>query len=95
MAGGGHGLLKISLGPNMPNPSTAVSGVARPQGRQSAAVFYHFGHPTPYTYGEERDFEITFCLENNECQPRVQRCERKLGGSGNRFGGELGENKIL
>jgi hypothetical protein len=28
----------------------AVSGVARPQSGQSAAVFYSLGHPTPYTY---------------------------------------------
>jgi hypothetical protein len=28
----------------------AVSGVARLQGEQPAAVFYPFGHPTPYNY---------------------------------------------
>jgi hypothetical protein len=28
----------------------ALSGVARPQVRQTAAVFYPFGHPTPYAY---------------------------------------------
>jgi hypothetical protein len=29
---------------------TAVSRAARPQGGRPAAVFYPFGHPTPYTY---------------------------------------------
>jgi hypothetical protein len=28
-----------------------VSGVARPQGAQPAAVSNPFGHPTPYAYG--------------------------------------------
>jgi hypothetical protein len=50
--------LKFHLGPPcLPfyalmniNSLTAVSRVARPQGRQLAAVFYPFGHPTPYAY---------------------------------------------
>jgi hypothetical protein len=29
----------------------AVSGVARPQGKQPAAVFYPLGYPTPYGLG--------------------------------------------
>jgi hypothetical protein len=29
----------------------AVSGVAHLQGKRLAAVFYPFGHPTPYSYG--------------------------------------------
>jgi hypothetical protein len=28
----------------------AVSGVAHQQSEQPAAVFYPFGHPTPYAY---------------------------------------------
>jgi hypothetical protein len=39
MARGGHEL-----------PETAVSGVARPQDGRPAAVFYPFGHPTPYAH---------------------------------------------
>jgi hypothetical protein len=42
----GHGLPKVSL----EYPSTAISGVARPQGGWPAAVFYPFGHPTPDVY---------------------------------------------
>jgi hypothetical protein len=49
----GHGLPKVSPGPAMPcegaTPETA--GVARPQGGQPAAVFFPFGHPTPYANG--------------------------------------------
>jgi hypothetical protein len=30
----------------------AFSGVALPQGRQPATVFYPLGHPTPYAYAE-------------------------------------------
>jgi hypothetical protein len=67
MARGGHGLPKVSHGPAMPNPSTpfgratpeialrSVSGVTHPQGGQPAAVFYPFGHPTPYAYERDRD----------------------------------------
>jgi hypothetical protein len=29
------------------------SGVAHPQGKQSVAIFYPFGHPTPYAYGSK------------------------------------------
>jgi hypothetical protein len=29
----------------------AISGVAHPQGGRPAAIFYLFGHPTPYNYG--------------------------------------------
>jgi hypothetical protein len=59
MARGGRGLPKVSCGPAMPYPSmpcgqaipeTAISGVARQQGRWPASVFYLFGHPTPYAY---------------------------------------------
>jgi hypothetical protein len=57
MARGGLGLLKGSLRHTMPNPSmpcthakpeTAVSGMARSQGRTPVAVFYPLGQPTPY-----------------------------------------------
>jgi hypothetical protein len=45
MARGGHGLPNVSPGPY------AVSVVTRPQGRRPVAVFYPFGHTTPYGYG--------------------------------------------
>jgi hypothetical protein len=44
----GHGLPKVSLGPAVPNPYKLCG----PQGRP-AAVFYPFGHPTPYAYEGE------------------------------------------
>jgi hypothetical protein len=44
MAKGIHGLPKVSPGPAMPDPS----GVARPQGRWPAPIFYPLGYPTPY-----------------------------------------------
>jgi hypothetical protein len=55
MVRGGHGLHKVLHGTTMPYPSTpypskAVSGVARLQGGQPTAVFYPFGHPTPYAH---------------------------------------------
>jgi hypothetical protein len=62
MARDGHGLPKVLLGPAMPDPSTpcgratpvtaltTISGVACPQGSRPAAVFYAFGHHTPYDY---------------------------------------------
>jgi hypothetical protein len=49
MAKDGHGLPKVSPGPAMPS-LTAVSAVARLQGRRLTAVFYPFGHPSPYAY---------------------------------------------
>jgi hypothetical protein len=60
MARGGHGLAKVSPGPTKPYPSTpyrratpetAVSGMTRPLARRSTALFYPFGHPTPYAHG--------------------------------------------
>jgi hypothetical protein len=63
IAKGGHGLPKVSPRPAMhdtstpygwPTPETALSGVACPQGGRPAAIFYPFGHPTPYAYGAER-----------------------------------------
>jgi hypothetical protein len=42
MAWGGHELPKVSPGPAMPY----LLGVAHPQGRRPAAVFYPLGHPT-------------------------------------------------
>jgi hypothetical protein len=41
-------LLHPAGGTPLKRPRTAVSGVARPQGGRPAAVFYPFGHPTPY-----------------------------------------------
>jgi hypothetical protein len=69
MARGGHGLPKVSSWPAMPysstpcglvTPETVVSWVSRLQGGlRPVAVFYPFGHPTPYTYeGKE---ELLFC----------------------------------
>jgi hypothetical protein len=62
MARGGHGLLNVSLGPAMLNPSMPC-GRATPetalrwfqvwpsmQGGWPAAVFYPFGRPMPYAY---------------------------------------------
>jgi hypothetical protein len=60
MARAGHGLPQVSPWAAIPDPSTpcgratpqndltAVWGVAHPQGGRPAAVFYPFGHPTPY-----------------------------------------------
>jgi hypothetical protein len=61
-ARGGHGLPKVLPGSAMPylsaghplNGLMAVSVVARPQGEQPAAIFYPFGHPTRYTYDNNR-----------------------------------------
>jgi hypothetical protein len=62
MAMGGYGLHKVSPGPALPYPCKPcgqaipktvlepISGVARPLGRPLAAMFYPFGHPTPYAY---------------------------------------------
>jgi hypothetical protein len=46
MGRGGHRLPKVSHMPVMPDPSTPC-GRATPE----TAVFYPFGHPTPYAYG--------------------------------------------
>jgi hypothetical protein len=46
MAWGEHGLPKVSPEPAMPNPLTPL----QPLPGQPAAVFYPFGHPTPYAY---------------------------------------------
>jgi hypothetical protein len=43
-----HGLPKVSTGPAMPNPYTAVWEVARPQGGRPVAVFFPLGYPFPY-----------------------------------------------
>jgi hypothetical protein len=45
MAKGGHGLSKVSPGPTMPDPSTPCG-----QATHKMAVFYPFGHHTPYAY---------------------------------------------
>jgi hypothetical protein len=63
MAEGGHGFPNVSHGPAMLHLSTprgrgtgemamwgGPSGVVHLQGRQPAAVFYPFGHPTPYAW---------------------------------------------
>jgi hypothetical protein len=42
--------LLCPLGGPILNWLYSVSGVARLQSRQPAAVFYHFRHPTPYAY---------------------------------------------
>jgi hypothetical protein len=44
--------------PGLPCPTllTAVSGVARPQGRWHVTVFYPFGYPTSYGYGYANEF---------------------------------------
>jgi hypothetical protein len=67
---GGHGLPKVSPELAMPDPSrpcgratpdTAVSGVAHPQGRRPAAVFYPFEHPMPYAHDERmKDMAVLF-----------------------------------
>jgi hypothetical protein len=49
----------------MPDPSTAVSGVARPLGGRSVAVYNPFGHPTPYAYGQDLE-STTQVLSPNE-----------------------------
>jgi hypothetical protein len=50
MARGGHGLLKVSPGHVMLDPSTPC-GWTTPQGGWPAAVFFPLGHPTLYVYG--------------------------------------------
>jgi hypothetical protein len=60
MARSDHGLTKVSLRPartysalqvvHPRNGLMAVSGVVHPQGRWPTAVFYPFGHVTPYVY---------------------------------------------
>jgi hypothetical protein len=59
MTRGGYGLPKVSPGCAMPYLSMpcgrailepAVSGVARSQSGQPAAIFYPLGHDTPYAY---------------------------------------------
>jgi hypothetical protein len=60
MARGGYGLPKVSTGTAMPYPCTPC-GRAIPetalQGERPVAVFYPFGHPTPYAYGEDTPTE--------------------------------------
>jgi hypothetical protein len=43
----------FSLGPAMPYLTLLmdISGVNHPQGKRHAVIFYLFGHPTPYDYG--------------------------------------------
>jgi hypothetical protein len=57
MARGCHELPTLSLGPAMPDPHMlcrlARAGVDHPQCGQPAAVFFPFGHPTPYAYVEK------------------------------------------
>jgi hypothetical protein len=108
-AKGGHGLPGVSPGPAIPYPSTpcgwttpeialyyiviAVSGVAHPQGGQPAAVFYPFGHPTPYAHtspSQDRQpanrtvatwsFLEHYCIETREGGPLAGRavCSRPL-----------------
>jgi hypothetical protein len=69
MARGGHRLPKKSLGPAMPDPSmprgqatpeTALQPYTRFRGAPPAAVFYPFGHPTPYAYESSRNRGILF-----------------------------------
>jgi hypothetical protein len=61
MARGGPELLKVSLRPIMPDPSTpcggrplkwpySLSGVVYPQSGRPAAIFYPLEHPKPYAY---------------------------------------------
>jgi hypothetical protein len=58
MARGGHELPKVSLGPTMPDPSGGPP-LKRPYSHFSdgppagrpVAIFYPFGHPTPYASG--------------------------------------------
>jgi hypothetical protein len=45
MARGGHGFPKVSLGPAMPDPFRPCRWAIL-----ETAVFYPFGHPTPYAY---------------------------------------------
>jgi hypothetical protein len=85
MARGGHGLPKVSPGPALPNPSrlyalhaghprnslTAVSRMARAPGGRPAAVFYPFGHLTPYAYDFCPDRKFGF-LQN--CRVCVDLC---------------------
>jgi hypothetical protein len=58
-------------------PLTAVSGVARPQSGWPAAVFYLFGHPTPYTYACKRWSRIGKHFERRFTQRRAQ--SHKMG----------------
>jgi hypothetical protein len=51
MARGGHGLPKVSLEPAMPDPSIDLRGPPlKREGRRPKAVFYHFGHLTPFRF---------------------------------------------
>jgi hypothetical protein len=47
MAWGGHKLPKVSAGPAMPDLSMPC-GVAHPQGKRPAAVFFPMGRLTPH-----------------------------------------------
>jgi hypothetical protein len=62
MARGGHGLLKVSYGPAMPNLLCPAGGPPLKQpyslligglltGRATCDRLIPFGHPTPYAYG--------------------------------------------
>jgi hypothetical protein len=67
MARGGHGLLKVSLGPAMPyllhpagepplkRPNSRFRG--GPQSGWLATIFYPRGHPTLYAYASHPQFE--------------------------------------
>jgi hypothetical protein len=71
MAGGSHGLCKVSPGPVMPDPFTLCGRANRPPlpygrfrggppaGGRSAAILYPFGRPTPYAY--DRTATSTAC----------------------------------
>jgi hypothetical protein len=61
MARGGHGLPKVSLGPDMPYLSMLCGwsplkqsygrfGGARLQDRLAVAIFHPLGHPIPYAH---------------------------------------------
>jgi hypothetical protein len=67
MARGGHGLPQVSPGPTMPDPSTPyrratpkTAGVAQPQDRRPAAVFYPYVHPNPCAYAGKKLFAFSF-----------------------------------
>jgi hypothetical protein len=77
MASGGHGLPIVSPGLAMPDPSMPC-GRATPgtalwplQGGQPAAVFYPFGHPTPYAYGFSDQVSNKIQFKRYENFPRV------------------------
>jgi hypothetical protein len=63
-------LPKVSWEPAMPDPSTAVLGVASPQGGRPAAVFFPFGHPTPYAYDQKQSYgnSVVHCASS---EPRI------------------------